>query len=127
MGGRGNKCGFTLIEMLVVLAIMATLLMLAAPRYLGNVDKAKEAVLKENLFTLREAIDKYYADTGRYPGTLDELVARKYLRRIPVDPITESNGTWVVQHTSEPEAPGIFDIRSGAPGKGRDGTAFNTW
>ena len=85
------KCGgFTLIELLVVLAIVATLLSLVAPHYLGSVDRAKEVVLKENLATLRSTIDKYYADTGRYPETLQELVQQRYLRAVPEDPVAQS-------------------------------------
>lgn len=119
--------GFTLVELLVVLAIIATLLSVAAPRYTGSVDKAKEAVLKENLATLREAIDKYVGDTGRYPATLDDLVTRHYLRRIPLDPIVDSTAAWVVVPPADPQKGGVFDVKSGAPGKGRDGTAFGDW
>jgi general secretion pathway protein G len=84
--------GFTLIELLVVLAIVSTLLMLVAPRYFQSVDAAKEAVLRDNLRTTRDTIDKFHADLGRYPDSLEEMVERKYLRALPIDPITESNG-----------------------------------
>src|SRR5690242_12565333 len=95
---RREQCrtGFTLIELLVVMSIIALLLTLAAPRYIGNVDKAKEAVLRENLATMRDGLDKHYADTGRYPDKLEDLVNKKYLRRVPVDPVTDSDTTWVV-------------------------------
>lgn len=119
--------GFTLIELLVVLAIIATLLSLAVPRYTGSVDKAKESVLKENLSTLREAIDKHYGDTGKYPATLDDLVTKRYLRRIPVDPITDSATSWVVLPPADPQKGAVFDVKSGAPGKSRDGTAYSSW
>src|SRR5689334_6184691 len=87
--------GFTLIELLVVMAIVATLLTIAVPRYFGSLDRSKEAVLKENLYQMRDAISKYYADKGKYPETLDSLAADKYLRKVPPDPITESATTWV--------------------------------
>lgn len=119
--------GFTLVELLVVLAIIATLLSVAAPRYTGSVDKAKEAVLKENLATLREAIDKFAGDTGKYPATLDDLVTKRYLRRIPLDPITDSSTTWVVVPPTDPQKGAIFDVKSGASGKSRDGTVFGDW
>lgn len=119
--------GFTLIELLVVMAIIAALLSLAAPRYIGNVDRAKEAVLKENLASLRDVLDKHYADTGKYPMTLDELVTRRYLRRIPVDPFTDSNRTWVATPPADPQKGAIFDVHSGATGKSSDGSALREW
>jgi len=119
--------GFTLIELLVVLAIITTLLSIAAPRYTGSVDKAKEAVLKENLATLREAIDKFVGDSGKYPSTLDELVSRRYLRRIPIDPITDSATTWVILPPADPQKGNVFDVKSGATGKSRDGTLYVEW
>lgn len=119
--------GFTLVELLVVLAIIATLLSLAVPRYSGSVDKAKESVLRENLATLREAIDKHYGDTGKYPATLDDLVIKHYVRRIPVDPITDSATSWVVLPPADPQKGAVFDVKSGAPGKSRDGTPYATW
>src|SRR5574342_257296 len=88
--------GFTLVELLVVMAIIALLLALAAPRYFKSVNKAEEAVLKENLTLMRDAIDKFYADTGKYPPNLEELVSKRYLRKIPDDPVTGANNTWVV-------------------------------
>jgi general secretion pathway protein G len=88
--------GFTLIELLVVMTIVALLLTLALPRYFGSIDKSKEAVLKENLHQVREAISRYYADKGRYPESLESLATDKYLRRVPVDPITESTTTWMI-------------------------------
>lgn len=88
--------GFTLIEILVVLAILALLLSIAAPRYFGSVDRSKETVLKQNLFQIRESLDKYFADTGRYPDSLEDLVTKHYLRSAPVDPVTGSalRGSW---------------------------------
>src|SRR5882672_903294 len=98
-----RKHGFTLIELLVVMVIIATLLTIAVPRYFGSIDRSKEAVLKENLWQMRDAIDKYRADKGKYPETLDALAADKYLRRIPLDPITESATTWVAVAPDDPE------------------------
>jgi general secretion pathway protein G len=122
-----GKRGFTLIELLVVMTIVALLLTLAVPRYFGNVDRAKDSVLRENLATLRESLDKYYADTGVYPAALDDLVTRHYLRKMPVDPITDSNTTWIVIPPKESEQGGVYDVRSGAPGKARDGTPYRDW
>jgi len=125
-GMRFRRAGFTLIELLVVMAIIATLLAIAVPRYFGSVEKSREAVLKQDLSTLRDAIDKYYGDTGLYPAALDELVTKKYLRAIPVDPITDSTATWLVVRPNT--APGgVYDVHSGAAGNGRDGTPYSSW
>ena len=122
-----RRRGFTLIELLVVLAIVATLLTLALPRYFSSVEKSKEAVLKENLFQLRDAISRYHADRGRYPETLEALAADKYLRRVPLDPVTESASTWLVVPPEDLQRGGVYDVRSGAPGRGQDGTEFVQW
>jgi general secretion pathway protein G len=119
--------GFTLIELLVVLTIVALLLTIAVPRYYGSIDKSKEAVLKENLYQLRDAISKYHADKGKYPESLEALASDKYLRRVPIDPITETAATWIVITPSDPQQSGVFDVRSGAQGKAVDGTEFSTW
>jgi len=119
--------GFTLIELLVVLAVVATLLTLALPRYFSSVDKSKEAVLKENLYQMREAISRYQADKGRYPETLESLAADKYLRKVPLDPITESAATWIVVAPADSQKSGVYDVRSGAPGKGLDGSEYGQW
>ena len=119
--------GFTLIEILVVLAILASLLSIAAPRYFGSVDRSKETVLKQNLFQIREALDKYYSDVGMYPGSLDDLVAKHYLRAAPVDPVTGSTTTWVIVAPQDLKKGAVYDIRSGAPGNARDGTAYSEW
>lgn len=124
--GRTHQ-GFTLVELLVVLAIIAVLLSLAAPRYSGSVDRAKEAVLRENLSSLRDALDKHFSDTGRYPAKLDELVTKRYLRRIPLDPVTDSPSTWVLVPPADPDKGGIADVRSGAQDKARDGTWYKDW
>lgn len=119
--------GFTLIEMLVVMAIVALLLSLASPRYFGSLNKTKEVTLKENLRVLRVSLDKFYADKGRYPDALEELVDHKYLRGVPVDPITESSQTWLLVPPSEPDMEGIADVKSGAAGQGSDGQAYSSF
>jgi general secretion pathway protein G len=119
--------GFTLIELLVVLAILATLLTLATPRYFQHVDRAKEAVLRENLATTRQAIDQYHADKGTWPESLEALVEARYLRAVPRDPITESSETWLLQPPPEAEAStgsGVYDLKSGAEGSTLEGTPY---
>lgn len=123
-----RRRGFTLIELLVVMAVIATLLTIAVPRYFQHLDRAREASLRESLAVMRDALDKYRGDTGRYPESLDELVTKRYLRRVPLDPITESTETWVI--VPPPEEPGqrkLWDIRSGAEGQGLDGSDYSTW
>ena len=118
---------FTLIELLVVLAIIATLLTIALPRYFGSVEKSKEAVLRENLYVTRDAIGKYYADKGKYPESLEALAGDKYLRNLPVDPITESNSTWVIVPPEDLKKGAVYDIKSGAPGTASDGKPYSEW
>ncbi|MFC3456852.1 MULTISPECIES: type II secretion system protein [Massilia] len=123
-----KRRGFTLIELLVVLGIVALLLTLAVPRFFPSVDKTKETILLDNLRNTRAVIDQFHADTGRYPDSLEQLVEKKYLARVPVDPITESETTWVLVPPAEDGAPGaVYDIRSGAPGNGRDGRPYAEW
>ncbi len=123
-----RKRGFTLIELLVVLGIVALLLTLAVPRFFPSVDKTKETILLDNLRNTRAVIDQYHADTGRYPDSLEQLVEKKYLARVPVDPVTESDATWVVVPPEADGEPGaVYDIRSGAPGNGRDGRPYAEW
>ncbi len=122
-----RRAGFTLIELLVVFAILATLLTLAVPRYFGSLDKSKEAVLKENLYQLREAIARYHADKGKYPESLESLAADKYLRNVPLDPITESAATWQIVRPEDPQKDGVYDVKSGAPGKAIDGSEYAQW
>lgn len=119
--------GFTLLELLVALAIIALLLSVAAPNYIGSVDRARESILRENLATLRESIDKFYGDHGRYPQSMADLVQKRYIRRIPEDPVTGSNATWVVQPPDDPSKGGVFDVRSGAKGKASDGSSYKDW
>jgi len=122
-----RKSGFTLIELLVVMAIIALLLSIAVPRYFGSVDRSKETVLKENLFLMRDTLQKYYGDKGRYPDDLSGLVNEKYLRKIPVDPITESDQTWRVVPPEDGSKGGVYDVHSGAPGNASDGTTYSEW
>lgn len=121
------KRGFTLIELLVVMSIIALLLTLAVPQYFGSVQKSKEVVLKENLVLMRDALDKFYGDRGRYPDTLDDLVERKYLRSIPRDPLTDSSLTWLTVPPQDPALGSVYDVRSGAEGQGVDGSAYREW
>ena len=112
-----------------MITIIGILVTLAQPSYQRAVTAAKEATLKENLFVLRDLLDQYYADNTRYPESLSELVDRRYLRRVPKDPMTGSADTWVpVQVTDEQGQPaGIFDVKSGAAGTGTDGVAYSDW
>ena len=119
--------GFTLIELLVVLGIVALMLTLAVPRYFPSIDKSKEVVLADNLRNLRMVIDQYYGDTGRYPDSLDQLVEKKYLRALPVDPITDSETTWVIVPPEDGGKGGVYNIKSGAPGNDRGGKPYADW
>ena len=119
--------GFTLIELLAVMAIIALLLTIAVPKYFGSVDRSRDTILRQDLVTMREALDKYYGDTGQYPDQLEDLTAKKYLRAIPRDPITESDSTWVVVPPTNGAKGSIYDIKSGAEGHGLDGTAYSEW
>jgi general secretion pathway protein G len=121
-----RKKGFTLVELLVVLAIIATLLTLAVPRYFQHVERSKEAVLRENLATLRDAIDQYHADKGTWPDSLQTLAEARYLRSVPQDPITESDETWLPVPPPD-GGPGVYDVRSGAQGQSTDGQSYGDW
>jgi general secretion pathway protein G len=124
----GNRRrGFTLLELLVVMAIIATLLTIAVPRYFRSLERSREAVLRQDLVTLRECIDKFYGDTGKYPETLAVLVEKQYLRAIPVDPIAKAADRWVVANAAGPDDTGIRDVHSGAEGTGQDGTPYAAW
>ena len=127
MVNRQRCVGFTLIELLVVMTIIAMLLTLAVPRYFGSVQRSKEAVLKQDLAQIRESLDKYYGDVGKYPETLDDLVARKYLRSIPRDPVTESKSTWESIPPEDPDKGAVYDVHSGAEGSGVDGLPYKEW
>ena len=124
---RPSRRGFTLIELLVVMSIIATLLLIAVPRYFHSLERSKEAVLLQDLSVMRDAIDKHYSDLARYPDTLAELVERRYLRSIPLDPETKSSETWVAVLSEDVDAPGVHDVRSGSQGTASDGTQFANW
>ena len=121
--------GFTLIELIVVLAIIALLASIVAPRYFRSVDNAREASLRTSLNVMRDAIDKYLGDKGQYPESLDDLVQRGYIRQIPQDPVTGRPDSWQMlpPPADSVNQGGMADVRSGASGKGRDGTPFSQW
>lgn len=122
-----TQAGFTLIELIVVMLIIAMLASLAVPRYFGSVQKSKDTVLKEDLTLMRDALDKFYGDNDRYPAALDELVSRKYLRSIPLDPVTESTSTWITVPPEDAEKGGVYDVHSGSEGKAPDGSPYKEW
>jgi general secretion pathway protein G len=124
---RQDARGFTLIELLVVLAIVSTLLTLAVPRYFSSLQKSKEVVMRENLWIMRDALDKYFGDVGRYPDQLQDLATKKYLRAVPIDPLTETSTTWRVIPPDDPEKGGVYDVKSGAEGTATGGMAYSEW
>ncbi|NHZ92118.1 prepilin-type N-terminal cleavage/methylation domain-containing protein [Massilia sp. CCM 8733] len=119
--------GFTLIELLVVLGIVALLLTLAVPRFFPSIDSAKDTILADNLRNTRAVIDQYYADTGRYPDSLEQLVEKKYLRSIPVDPVADSSTTWILVPPEDTTKGNLYSIKSGAPGNDRNGKPYQDW
>ena len=119
--------GFTLVELMVVLAVIALLLSIVVPQYATRLTRAEETVLQENLLLLRDALDRHYADAGRYPDALEDLVAKRYLRGMPSDPLTQSSTTWVVVPPADPRKGGVYDVRSGASGSGSNGKAYAEW
>ena len=119
--------GFTLIELLIVMSIVAILLTIAQPTYRESTIKAREAVLMENLFTLRDVIDQFYIDKNRYPDSLDELTDLGYIRSIPKDPFTRSVDTWQTLPPPEGYEGGIYDVHSGSDLIGINGTPYNEW
>jgi general secretion pathway protein G len=129
---RQRQSGFTLIELLVVIALISILAGMAVVQYRNSIQRTQEATLKTDLFRMRDAIDQYYADKGKYPASLDALVSEQYLRRIPEDPFTKSSDTWQTV-PAEPDPgnpsgePGIYDVKSGAQGQALDGTSFSDW
>jgi general secretion pathway protein G len=121
-----NSNGFTFIELMVVMAIIASIISIAMPRYFDGLERSKETALKQNLKEMREAIDHYHSDKGDYPANLQTLVSERYLRFIPVDPITETSDSWQV--TPPPDNRNrVYDVASGASTIARNGQAYNTW
>jgi general secretion pathway protein G len=124
---HGKGRGFTLIELLVVLGIIALLLTVALPRFFPSIDSAKETILADNLRNTRQVVDQYRSDTGRYPESLEQLVEARYLREIPLDPVTEARDTWILEAPHEGEQGGFANLRSGAPGNDRRGRPYLEW
>jgi general secretion pathway protein G len=122
-----RRRGFTLIELLVVLGIVALLLTLAVPRFFPSIDSTRETILAENLRNTRAIIDQFHADTGRYPDSLDQLVEKKYLRELPMDPIVERRDAWIVEPPPEDEQGAVANLRSSAPGNDRKGKPYAEW
>lgn len=125
-----NSKGFTLIELLIVMSIIAILATIAQPSFKQAAIRAREAVLKEDLFVFRDVIDKYYSDKGKYPSTLDDLAKEGYIRGIPKDPFTNSADTWQIIYSeseAEGEEKGIYDVHSGSDLIAVDGTPYNEW
>lgn len=124
--------GFTLIELMIVMSLIVILASIGLAVYTNSVTKAKESVLKEDLFRMRDAIDQYYSDKGKYPSSLQDLVSEKYLRSVPVDPFTNSADTWR-EVPAEPDPtnptvqPGVYDVKSGSELKALDGTNYSDW
>ena len=130
--GSGSEAGFTLIELMIVMLIVAILSAIAIPAYLSSVKAAKEAALKEDLHVLRGAIDAYTADKEKAPQSLDDLVQAGYMKTIPVDPMTHSSTTWVTQTDDtlsniDQTEPGVNDVHSGSDQTGSDGKAYSEW
>jgi general secretion pathway protein G len=129
---HGPADGFTLIELLVVMSLLVTLAAIGLMTYQTSMKRGKEAVLKQDLFHMREAIDQHYADKGKYPVTLEDLVSAGYLRKLPDDPFTGASDTWqTVMSEPDPsnpaEEPGVYDVKSGSEGIALDGTQYNEW
>lgn len=125
VNGKSSK-GFTFVELMVVMAMVALLISIAVPSYFAGLERSKEAVLREDLYVMREAIDQFYVDKGRYPANLSELVEQRYLRALPVDPITGSSDSWI--EIASPRDPQLmWDVRSGASGTGSDELPYYDW
>jgi general secretion pathway protein G len=129
---RDRAAGFTLVELLIVISLISILAAMGLVQYKNSVVSARESVLHTDLFRMRDAIDQYYADKGKYPSTLDALVSEGYMRKLPEDPMTKSSDTWVTV-PAEPDpnnpsaAPGVYDVKSGAQGTGLDGVSYSDY
>jgi len=129
---RKQDAGFTLMELMIVMAIIGVLMMVAIPRFSGAIKEAREAVLKEDLHVLRAAIDSYTMDKQKAPQSLDDLITDGYLRSVPVDPFTQTKDSWVTDssdslHSLDQSEPGIDDVHSGSQELGSDGQPYSTW
>ena len=127
----GNK-GFTLVELLIVISLISILAAMGLVQYRNSVVAAKESTLKTDLFRMRDAIDQYYADKGKYPSSLDSLVSDGYMRKIPEDPFTKTADSWTTvpaePDPNNPSAePGVYDVKSGAQGTALDGSSYTDW
>lgn len=128
----GRESGFTLVELMVVMAIIVILAAIGVASYTNSITRSKEAVLREDLYRMRDALDQFHADKGKYPGSLDDLVQEKYLRALPTDPFTQSTDSWQTE-MSEPDpsnpadSPGVSNVKSGAEGTSLDGTKYAEW
>jgi general secretion pathway protein G len=119
--------GFSLIELIVALAILATILSVAVPRYFSNIETAQENVLHEDLYIMRSAIDHYFSDKSVYPNLLSDLVTQNYLRAIPTDPFTQSSNSWTIVPPADPTLGAVYDIHSGSPNMAKNGTWLASW
>lgn len=126
LGNKNDKKGFTLVELLIVLVIIGSLVAVVMPRYMKSLDKAEESALKSDLATIRISIDRFYADKGRYPKDLNELVNEKYIRNLPIDPITKK-ANWQAIYVSMDGEQVVYDVKSNAQGVATDGTQYQSW
>jgi general secretion pathway protein G len=129
---RRNQSGFTLIELMIVLALISILAAMGVVQYRNSVQHTQESVLRTDLFRMRDAIDQYYADKNKYPSSLETLVTDGYMRRIPEDPITHTADTWQTEPAEADPAnptaePGIYNVKSGAQGTALDGSSYSDW
>lgn len=127
-----RQAGFTLIELMIVIGIILILISFAVPNYQQSIVRAREAVLRQDLYSMRESIEQFTEDKLRGPQSLDELVSANYMKQLPLDPLTNSRTTWQVEQgdillSIDQSDPGISDVHSGAPGVGSDGTAYSSW
>jgi len=132
--GKKRSQGFTLIELMIVISVILILISVALPAYNQSILRARESVLRQNLFTLRSVISQYTLDKQKAPQSLDDLVSAGYLKQIPTDPMTQRNDTWTAEQEEgtimsldQQDEGGIVDVHSGSSGIGSDGTAYNTW